>query len=371
MLDDIDIAALSARPGVKWARARAGGAIPAWIADMDFPAPEPVRAALSRAAEADLGYPVWEEDPLANPLIDAYVERTSAKYGHRPDPAGIRFFTEMIQALQAILHLTTAPGDAVAMHTPGYPPFLETIAQMGRRLVPIPMIDTGSGWTFDPAPVASCRVLILVNPQNPTGRVFTRDELSEIAALAEKHDVLVIADEIHAELIYEPHRHITFASLAPGRTVTLASASKAFNLAGLRCAIADVAVPSVRKALDTLPPLMLGQPGTLGIVGTLAAWEHGEPWLAEVRGLLDRNRRLVAEALPGHHRPEATYLAWLDLRELGPDPAARILAETQVMLSPGPQYGPGGEGYARLNFGTSRPVLEEILRRLGTYRLRS
>ena len=365
MLDDIDIADLTSLPGVKWAGA--DGAIPAWIADMDFPAPEAVRAALARAAETDLGYPVWEEDPRANPLIDAYVERAAAKHGHRPDPAGIRLFTEIVQVVQAILHLTTEPGDAVAIHTPAYPPFLETIARMGRRLVPIPMIDSDTGWTFDPAPLAACRVLILVNPQNPTGRVFTGDELAAIADLAELHDVLVIADEIHAELVHEPHRHITFAGLAPGRTVTLTSASKAFNLAGLRCAVADVAAPSVRKALDALPPRMLGQPGTLGIRGTLAAWAHGEPWLAEVRGLLDRNRHMVAAALPGTHMPEGTYLAWLDLRRLGPDPAARILAESRVMLSPGPQYGPGGEGYARLNFATSRPVLEEILRRLEPY----
>jgi cystathionine beta-lyase len=358
MLDDIDLSTLSARPGIKWARATAAGAIPAWIADMDFPVAEPVLEAMREAAATDLGYPPWQDDPQENPLVAAYVERTDRLYGHRTDPAGIRIFTEIVQALQAILHVTTAPGDAVAMHTPAYPPFLETIETMGRRLVPIPMIDDGQRWVFDPAPLAGCRVLILVNPQNPTGRVFTRAELTGIADLAERHDVLVIADEIHAELTYEPHRHIPFATVAPGRTVTLTSASKAFNLAGLRCAIADVAVPPVRKALDTLPPLMLGQAGNLGVIGTLAAWRQGEPWLAEVRTLLERNRRMVAEALPGHHSPEATYLAWL-----------RMGTPPDVMLSPGPQFGPGGDGYMRLNFATSRPVLAEILRRLRAIRL--
>lgn len=354
MLDDFDIPELSSRPGVKWARAE--GAIPAWIADMDFPVPAAVRDAV---AGADLCYPLWEEQPRDNPLIDAYVRRTHRLWGHRPEPDSIRFFTEMIQALQAILWVATEPGDAVAMHTPSYPPFLETIEQMGRRLVPIPMVDTGSRWTFDidRRSLAGCRALILVNPQNPTGRVFTHDELAALAAVAETHDLLVIADEIHSELTYEPHRHLAFAPFAPTRTITLASASKAFNAAGLRCAVADVAVARVRKALDALPSRMLGQPGTPGILGTLAAWEHGDQWLAEVRALLARNRGLVGAAFPGQHLPEATYLAWLRM----PDPAGR-----GVRLSPGPEFGPGGDGYMRLNFATSRPVLGEILRRLTT-----
>jgi cystathionine beta-lyase len=368
MLDDLDIPDLSGRSGLKWAKATAAGAVPAWVADMDFPVPDPVREALTAAVAGDLGYPVWDDDPRDNPLIDAYVERTARRHGHRPDPGHLRFFTEIIQAVQAVLHVTTAPGDAVALHTPAYPPFLEAIERMGRRLVPIPMVADGTGWTFDPSPLAGCKALILVNPQNPTGRVFTAEELSGIAALAERHDVLVIADEIHADLVHDPHRHAPFAPLAPDRTVTLNSASKAFNLAGLRCAVADVAAPRVRAALDRLPPMLLGQPGTPGIIGTLAAWEHGDPWLAEVRGLLARNRRLVAGAFPRLRLPEATYLAWLDLHELGDDPAARILAEAKVMLGRGLDFGPGGAGFARLNFATSKPVLTEILRRLETIR---
>ncbi|MBO3738802.1 MalY/PatB family protein [Actinoplanes flavus] len=366
MLDDIDVPTLSRRPGIKWAHA--GGAIPAWIADMDFPIPDPVRDVIVEAARTDLGYPVWEPDPRDNPLVGAYVARTARLYGHTPDPAGVRLFTEVIQALQAVLYVATDPGDAVAIHTPSYPPFLETIERMGRRLLPVPMRGDR---TFDVDRLDAdlrahrCRTLILVNPQNPTGRVFTRDELAAVAGLAERHDLLVIADEIHADLTYEPHRFLTFAPFAPDRTVTLTSASKAFNLAGLRCAVADVAAPGVRRGLDALPPMLLGQPGTLGLLGTLAAWEHGDPWLARVRALLERNRRMVMDALPGRvAEPEGTYLSWLDLRDRGPDPAARIRAEAGVMLSPGPDFGPGGEGFARLNFATSRPVLEEILRRL-------
>lgn len=384
MLDDLDLnhldlATLTKRPGLKWAVATARGALPAWVADMDFPIAEPIRAALVEAVHSDLGYPAWEEGGQTdNPLIEAFVDRMGARYGYALQPGHVRVFTELIQALQAVLHVATRPGDAVAMHLPAYPPFVQTLEAMGRRLVPIPMVDTEAGWSFDADRFAAdaaqygCRALILVNPHNPTGRVFTRDELGALAEVVQRRDLLVIADEIHAELAYEPHRHVPFATLAAdlaARTVTLTSASKAFNLAGLRCSVADVAPDSVRAALDALPPLLLGQPSSLAVFGTLAAWRHGEPWLTEVRALLDRNRRLVAQALPPgvrHHLPEATYLAWLDWRALGlgDDPAAALLARDKVMLSSGPDFGPGGQGYARLNFATSEAVLTEILRRL-------
>ena len=374
MVDDISLEVLSRRPGAKWARATAAGALAAWIADMDFGVPAPVRSALIDAVRTDLGYPAWDDRPRENPLVEAFVTRMATRYDYHPDPAHVRIFTEVIQAVQAVLHVATEPGDAVAVHTPGYPPFLETLHQMDRRLIPIPMTQSAAGWAFDIDRLAAdlsrhrCRALILVNPQNPTGRVFTRAELTALAGLADRHDLLVIADEILADLTYAPHRHLPFATLAPQRTVTLTSASKAFNLAGLRCAVADVAVAPVRRALDALPPLLLGQPGNLGVTGTIAAWRHGDPWLDDVRATLDGNRRLVAAALPCH-LPEGTYLAWLDTRALGPDPAGRILAETGVMLSDGAPFGPGGDGYCRLNFATSRPVLDEILRRLAAVSL--
>lgn len=347
---------------------------------MDFPVAEPVQAAIVDAVRTDLGYPAWDDRPQDNPLIEAFVSRMTRLYGYAPRPGHVRVFTEVIQALQAVLHVATEPGDGVAMHTPGYPPFLQTLQRMGRRLVPVPMVDTGDGWSFDPQRLASdvsryrCRAFILVNPHNPIGRVFTRTELSAIADLAQRHDLLVIADEIHADLTYQPHRHLPFASLAPelaARTVTLTSASKAFNLAGLRCSVADVAAAPVRAALDALPPLLLGQPGNAGVLGSLAAWQHGDAWLAEVRTLLDRNRRLVAAGLPDgvrHHVPEATYLSWVDWRPLGfgADPAAALLDKARVMLSHGPEFGPGGQGHTRFNFATSRPVLDEMLRRLRT-----
>ncbi|MFI0448163.1 MalY/PatB family protein [Actinomadura sp. 6N118] len=376
MFDDLDIEALRSRPGVKWAKV-GPGVLPAWVADMDFPVAAPIREVLEDNIRGVLGYPTWIEQPETHPLRAAFAERMLRLYGLTFDPAHIRIYTELIQSLQVMLHVATRPGDAVAMHTPNYPPFLQTLADMDRRLVPIPMIDDGNGWTFDAERLADdvarsgCRTLVLVNPHNPTGRVLTREELSAIAEIAERHDLLVISDEIHAELTYAPHQHIPFARLSPDRTVTLSSASKAFNLAGLRCAVAHIGDARVRQALDAQPPALFGEVSSLSVAATLAAWGRGDAWLSETRQTLARNRQLVAEGLPAairHHVPEATYLAWLDCRklDLGTDPSTFFLDNADVLLSSGPSFGPGGEGFTRLNFATAGPVLEEILTRLRT-----
>lgn len=370
MFDELDPDDLRRRPGVKWALARPG-VLSAWVADMDFAAPAPVRAAVAR--HADFGYPLWDERPEHNPLRGAFVERMAARHGVAFDPAHVRLFTELNQALQAVLHVATAPGDAVAVHTPTYPPFLETVHGMGRRLVPIPYVDDGSGWTFDAERLAAdvvrhgVRALVLVNPHNPTGRVLTRTELTAIAAVAEEHDLVVIADEIHSDLTYNGFTHVPFASLCPHRTVTLYAASKSYNLAGLRCAVAHLGDARVRSGLASLPPLLLGEVSVLSVLATLAAWQECEDWLAEARATLARNRALVADGLPPgvrHHSPEATYLAWLDCRglDLDVDPAAFFLERADVLLSPGPDY--GAAGFVRLNFATSGPLVSEMLERM-------
>ncbi len=325
MFDDLDVEELRRRSGVKWGLA-GPGVLPAWIADMDFPPPPAVREVLRRLADDDLGYPAWDDRPTANPVRAAFAERMRELYGWAVEPGEVRLFTELIQGLQAVLHVATRPGEPVAMHVPSYPPFLGSLADMGRPLVPVPMIEGAGGWGFDADRMAEdvarsgCRAFVLVNPQNPTGRVFSRAELEAVAEVAVRHDLLVISDEIHAELAYEPHRHIPFATLGPevaARTVTLTSASKAFNLAGLRCSVAHLGDSRVRAVLEAQPPLMFGEIGTPGVLATVAAWRDGDDWLAEVRRTLDRNRRLIGESLPsgvGYHMPDSTYLAWLDCR---------------------------------------------------------
>lgn len=203
--DDLDREWLRSRSDVKWHRP-GPGVPPAWVADMDFLLPPPVATALHETVDRGaLGYPDW---PHGTPLRAAFAERMAARYGWDAPAARVREQTDLIQSLQLLLHLATASGDAVAVQTPNYPPFLATLRTMNRRAVPVPMVDTDDGWRMDFAALADgvarrgCEVLLLVNPHNPTGRVLTREELTDLAAIARRHDLLIISDEIHAELTY-------------------------------------------------------------------------------------------------------------------------------------------------------------------------
>jgi cystathionine beta-lyase len=379
-LDSLDLATLSRRDGEKWSSAPAG-ALPAWVADMDFPVAPAVRRALLRRIDTDLGYPAWYDESGGGPLGEVFAARMSERFNFAADSTHVRLFTDVNQAMQVVLYLGTAPGAAVALHAPTCPPFLTALAQLGRPPRPVPLRRHGGRWDLDLDRVADevggrngqpgCQVLFLVNPHNPTGRVCRRDELLALADLAVSHDLLVISDEVHAELTYETHRHIPFASLGDevaARTVTITSASKTFNLAGLRCAVAHIGVKTIRDAVDAHRGILFGQVGALGVEAVRAAWTAGGPWLDSVREVLVRNRARLSQRLPeaiGYLPPEATYLAWLDCRALGlADPAGYFLDSGRVMLFCGKDFGPEGDGYVRLNFATSPQVLEEMLDRV-------
>jgi len=376
VFDDVDPSSLARRPGVKWSQAEPG-VLPAWIAEMDFPPAPAVREALLRCVEEDLGYPAWDGRPEQIPLRAAFAERMRERYGWDADPAQVREFTDINQGLQAVLLAATRPGDAVAVHTPTYPPFLATVAGMERRLLPVPYVLQDEGWAFDAdrfdreLAEGGCRVLLLVNPHNPTGRVLRRPELESLAELALRHDLLVVSDEIHADLVHGPYRHIPFASLSPevaARTVTLTSATKAFNVPGARCAVAHVGAAGIRTALAQ-PSHLYGEPNNFGVAATLAAWREGDSWLAQLLPVLERNAALVGEELPrgiGYRAPQGSFLAWLDCRalDLGTDPHTFFLEKARVLLNDGRAFGPGGEGFVRLNFATSPAVLRDILGRM-------
>ncbi|GGO77333.1 MalY/PatB family protein [Nonomuraea cavernae] len=365
MSDEIHLYDLkSQHDGLKWAEA-GPGVIPAWVADMDLPTAPEVIQALQRRAEGDLGYPAWLLSQQCGPLAEAFAERMATRYGWEADPVHVRSYNDLNQALQVLLHVWTRPGDGVAVHTPAYHPFLDTLAIMERPLHAIQMRPEGESWWFEVPDLSGCRVLLLVNPHNPTGRVFTREELERLAEHAERHDLLVISDEIHADLVYDPYEHIPFATILPDRTVTLTSATKAFNLGGIRCSVAHIGSPEMREALDGQPPFVYGSANLFGVEATVAAWRHGDAWLRETLALLDRNRWAIAERLPptvGYRVPEATYLAWLDYGR--PGMAEVLKQEAKVLLSDGALFGPGGDTHVRLNFATTEPILTEILNRL-------
>lgn len=369
-----DLARLRSLTGIKWSR-YPDDVMPAWVADMDLePAPAIVDAVRVLADRGDFGY----NFAAAAKLPHAFSEWQERRHGWRPEPSRVRVFCDVMQAVEAALWLYTEPGDGVVIFTPVYHVFFPAITSGGRRVVECPLDPVG--WRIDPERLegaidATTRVILLCSPHNPTGCVWAREELSAIADIAERHDLLVVSDEIWSDLVYPGCRHIPTASLSEqtaARTVTVSAASKAFNIAGLHCACAHIGHDGIWDALGALPRHLLGAVGSPGAEATLAAWTAGEPWLEEVRAHLMAQRdhlaaRLAAE-LPAvrFDPPEATYLAWLDFGEtgLGDDPAKELRHTAKVTLSHGHEFGSGGAGFARLNFATSREILDEIVDRI-------
>lgn len=352
--------------------------LPCWVAEMDYAVAPAVRAELQRAVEYDdYGYPAYAREQL---VPEAFAERMGQRFAWRIDPGDVLLLTEVVQGLYLSLLALTAPGDGVLVQTPIYPPFLSAVRETQRRLLLSPLVDQGQRFGIDfellSAQGADARVLMLCHPHNPTGRVFERAELHRLAELAIEHDWLVLSDEIHADLVYPGRDFIPFASLAPEvarRTITLSSASKAFNIAGLRCAVAHFGTRELRARFEAfLPSHARGGVGLLAQQATLAAWAEGDQWLSDVKGQLDRQRQRLATALAQRlpavkmYPPEATYLAWLDCRglQLPQPPGSFFRHHARVALNDGAAFGPGFESFVRLNFATSASILDEILERM-------
>ncbi len=375
--DDLDIARLRARRGEKWAT-YPSDVLPLWVADMDFPVAEPIKQVLRHALEnGDVGYPI---NPTPAGLPTVFAERMQERFGWSVDPGHVEVLTDVVQGLYIALQVYSKPGDGAVVQTPIYPPFLEAVHEIGRHLIVNELVCGNSGYEIDfDALRASInqgtRLLLISNPQNPTGRVFTRTELVQLAQLAIENHLVVVSDEIHADLVYPGHTHIPFATLGPeveAQTVTLISATKAFNIAGLRCALAAFGSEVLHDHFREVHQHMRGGLGSLGLHATEVAWRECQPWLDEAMAYLDGNRALVVQFLREHmpkirhHPPEATYLAWLDCRPLQLDrtPYWFFLKRAKVALSYGKHFGQGGKGFVRLNFATSRAILNEALERM-------
>ncbi len=372
--DAVGLDWLRAKSGVKWHKQP--GLLNAWVADMDFPtAPVILDALGSRLARADLGYADWGYPRPKSPACRVFAERSARRYQWHIDPAEVRDFCDVMQAVQVTLHLATSPGDGVVLHTPCYPPLWKSLRHMGRRQIDVPARVDAAGVHFDydelerRLAAEPAKVLLLCHPHNPTGHRFAVDELVRLVAIAERFDLLIISDEIHADLTYDA-MHVPIASIAGAadRTVTVHSASKSFNLAGMRHAVAHIGPPHLRHALVELPDHLLGAINVMAAEATVAAWEHGDDWLDAVVVHLDRNRLLfadlVAEHLPAvkHRPPAATYLAWLDCRGMGlGDEPANAFRDVGLELSDGNDFGPLGAGHVRVNLATSRAIVEQIV----------
>ncbi|HCB34225.1 MAG TPA: aminotransferase [Acidimicrobiaceae bacterium] len=380
MIFDLDPHRVANRPGIKWGR-HGSDVLAAWVADMDLePAPVIEQALTERIAAGGLGYDFYDK-PI--PVLEAFVERMATAFGWQTETAEVIRVHDVMQGFALTIDRLTSPGDGVIVSTPAYPPVFSCIERAARRVVDNPLRLTDSGWQLDldhldsVAAAGDVTAVFVCQPHNPTGLVLDADDLAALTEIAERHDLLMISDEIHCDLVYEPWRHLPLAAsseAASQRTVTLTAATKSFNIAALRLAFVHSASQRYAPAVLGIRPQMIGGINSLGQVATVAAWKHGQPWLDELLAGLDHNRRLladlVAEHLPGvrYEMPQSTYLAWLDCTELGlgDDPSAVFMDKGRVFVNPGLDFGPQGAGHVRLNFATSPQMLERVVAALGS-----
>jgi len=365
---------LRRRTSVKWSL-YPEDVLPLWVAEMDVPLAAAVRQALVAAADAgDTGYA--SPDVYAEALGEFSLDR----WGWELAPDLTRLVPDVMLGIVEVLDLVTERGDPVVINSPVYPPFYAFVEHAGRRLVESPLgadgrLDlAGLERTFARVTHEAPRAAyLLCSPHNPTGAVHTREELLSVAGLARTYGVRVVVDEIHAPLVLPGTTHHPYLSL-PGTedAFSLLSASKAWNLAGAKAALA-VAGPAAGEDLHRMPEIVGHGASHLGVLSHVAAFREGVTWLDELLAGLDQNRHLLAELvekhLPGveYRIPEGTYLAWLDCRGLDlRDPAALFLTKARVALLAGSDFGTGGEGHVRLNFATSPEILQEAVRRMGT-----
>ena len=374
----ISLAALRRRRGTKWTR-YPPDVLPAWVADMDFDMAEPIRAGLAGMMEAnDLGY---APKLPASGLPEAFAAFAARRFpGWEVAPERMVAIADIVQGIHLAIEAFTRPGDGVCTLTPVYPPFLQAVAETGRRLDYCTMVRGEGRYEIDFDALGAAlddrtRLLLLCTPHNPLGRVFERDELEALARLAIERDLVVVADEIHADIVYPGFRHIPFASLGPeveARTVTMTSATKSFNIAGLRCAVVLLGSDRLAERFNAWPERIRGAVSSFGMEATRIAWTECDEWLDALLAHLEGNRdflhAFVAERLPGMRMvlPAATYLGWLDCREFGlePDPYQWFLDRARVGFNDGRDFGDGGEGHVRINFATSRAILAQVLERM-------
>ena len=368
-----DLETLRQRRSVKW-RAHDPDALPLPVAEMDFRLAEPIRRELADAVDrSDTGYAF-----AGAALPEALAGFAERRWGWIIDPASVTAVADVGVGSVELLRVLSSPGDGVVVNPPVYAPFFSWIEETGRQVVEAPLgedfaLDFDAlEAAFEQRPAA----YLLCNPHNPVGRVHTADELATVADLAERYDVCVISDEVHAPLVLTGASHTPYLTIpgAAGNALALVAASKAWNLAGLKCAQIVTASPQMRAITDRLPVDVRYRVGHFGVIASVAAYNEGEAWLDDLLETIDARRALLpgllAKYLPGAGwvRSQATYLAWLDCRAYGAgeEPYEKFLA-AGVATDPGPKFGTGGGGHVRLNLATSEEILTEAFGRMAAH----
>lgn len=375
MFDGITIEELRARKSVKWSAFP--DAIGAFIAEMDFGTAPAITHAVNKAmADSRFGY---LPDGLKPALGEAYAGFAGRRYGVNIDPGMVRPVVDVVEALIAVITHYSAPGSPVVVPTPSYMPFLTLGDVVGREILRTPLAVDGGRYGFDLDALADAltvpgQLLVLCNPYNPVGRVFTREELLGISEVVEAKGALVFSDEIHAPLTYSGHTHIPYASIseaAARHSITATSTSKAWNVPGLKAAQLVFSNPDHLKSWAGFGRRYEQSASTLGVHAAIAAYTQGEAWLAEVLHYLENNRDtltgLVAEHLPGaeYVPPEGTFLAWLDVRNLDLPGRATDFFLTRGGVATTAGEDCGTPGFVRLNFATPTPILSRAIRAMG------
>ncbi|MGN8024827.1 MalY/PatB family protein [Microbacterium sp. 22242] len=372
--DAIGIDRLREIGSVKWSAFP--GTIGAFVAEMDFPPAPPIAAAMKEAI--DDGLTGYLPAAVRARMTEATARWQRDRYGWDVPAERIRPVPDVLTALRTTIDHFTAPGAKIILPTPAYMPFLTIPAMHDREIIEVPMLVEDGRHVYDLDGIDRAfadggGLLILCNPYNPLGRVFERAELEAVSAVVERHGGRVFSDEIHAPLVFSPHVHVPYASISEvtaGHTVTAVSASKAWNLPGLKAA---QAILSNDADVETWarPEVAWAEHGTanFGVIATTAAFDDSREWLAETLDYLDGNRRLLGELLAehipdmGYRAPEGTYIAWLDARGLGIDgsPADFFREQAGVAITDGIACGAAGEGFLRFILATPRPIIEQAV----------
>jgi cystathionine beta-lyase len=375
ILGDCSLGTLRKRTSEKW-RTHPHDVLPAFVAEMDFDVAEPIKDAVRAAVAAgDFGYAAKSE------LGEAFAEFASQRFGGwSPDPDFVFAIPDVMAGVAEVVRSVTEPGAAVVINPPVYPPFFFFLKLAGRRVAEAPLAVAADG-SYDldlgALDVALAQpgvgAYLLCNPHNPVGRVWSREQLTAIAEMCDRRGVFIVVDEIHAPLVLPGSTHVPFHSVdhpAAQRAVIFTSASKGWNIPGLKCGIAVAGQQAMADLFTERSEALL--PGHLGVHASIAALRHARPWLDAAVAQIDANTRLLsgllAERLPAarYREPQASFLAWIDCRDLrlGEDPAAAFLTRGRVALSAGPGFGSQGRGFARLNIGTSPELIGEAVRRM-------
>lgn len=352
--------------------------LPFTISDMDFPtAPVILEALTARLEHGVLGYSRWKNDDFLQAVQHWFARR----FHSHVDTRQLVYGPSVIYMVAEMIRQWSSPGDGVVVHTPAYDAFYKTIAGNQRRVAEVPLRQQSTGWYCDMDELEAVlsqpqnTLLLLCSPHNPTGKVWTRDELDALSRLCRRYNVKVISDEIHMDMVWDGHQHTPWCEVAQGDWALFTSGSKSFNIPALTGAYGFIGNPASQEAyLQALKNRDgLSSASVPALVAHIAAYQHGEPWLDALRHYLQNNMRFIARqlnnAFPELHwqPPESTYLAWIDLRPLNLDEHAlqKVLIEQQkVAIMPGYTYGEQGHGFVRLNAGCPRSKLESGVERL-------